>query len=121
MDEAERCTHVGYIYLSRLIAVGRPEALKSMPDVTPPGTRRFEVSCASPTAALARARRSAAVRDATLFGDTLHVLAAADRAPEQLLAELAPGDNAATIRPIPPTLEDVFVILSRAQTAQGVS
>jgi ribosome-dependent ATPase len=121
MDEAERCTHVGYIYLSRLIAVGRPEALKSMPEVTPPGTRRFEVSCASPTASLARARQSAAVRDATLFGDTLHVLAAADRTPEQLLAELAPGDAAATIRSIPPTLEDVFVILSRARTAQGGS
>jgi len=117
MDEAERCTHVGYIYLSKLIAVGKPDQLKSVPDVTPAGTRRVEVRCAEPTEALARARKLPAVRDATLFGDALHVLLDAEVEPDDLLKRIAEGDASATVRPIAPTLEDVFVILSRAQAA----
>jgi ribosome-dependent ATPase len=119
MDEAERCTHVGYIYMSRLIVVGRPQALKAMPEVTPSGTHRYEVLCEDATSALARARESATFRDATLFGETLHILADDAVAPERLLAELAPGDATAAIRPISPTLEDVFVLLSRTQAVQG--
>jgi ribosome-dependent ATPase len=119
MDEAERCTEVGYIYLSRLIALGRPDALKASPDVTPSGTRRFEVTCTQPAAALALTRAIPAVKDATLFGDTLHVLVSSDMTPEELVKQVAPGDRIATFRPIAPSLEDVFVILSRAQAKGG--
>jgi len=31
MDEAERCDHVGYIYLSKLIVCGEPDELKKLP------------------------------------------------------------------------------------------
>jgi ABC-type multidrug transport system ATPase subunit len=117
MDEAERCSHVGYIYQSRLIALGRPDELKAGEAVTPPGTRRYEVTCADPPAALARARHIAEVRDATMFGDTLHVLVAESLSPEDLLARLAPNETATNCRPIGPSLEDVFVLLSRAQMA----
>ena len=118
MDEAERCTHVGYILSSRLIALGRPSELKASPEVTPRGTRRFEVTCAEPAKALARSRTVPEIRDATMFGDTLHVLAAESMPPEALLASIAPGDATAAARAIAPTLEDVFVILSRARMAQ---
>jgi len=121
MDEAERCTHVGYIYQSRLIALGRPGDLKVMPEVTPAGTRRFEIQCASPAAALAAAKNLKEVRDATLFGTTLHVLVAEDLTPESLLGLIAAGDASATCRPIGPTLEDVFVLLSRRETARGAA
>ena len=46
MDEAERCTDVGYIYLSRLLVQGKPEDLKLLPDVTPAGARRYEMRVA---------------------------------------------------------------------------
>src|SRR5450432_2843958 len=45
MDEAERCSHVGYIYMSKLIVCGLPDDLKLMPDVNPPGTKRIDVTC----------------------------------------------------------------------------
>ena len=35
MDEAERCSHVGYIYMSKLIVCGEPDDLKQMPDMRP--------------------------------------------------------------------------------------
>ncbi len=49
MDEAERCTDIGYIYLARLIVCGRPDELKQLPEVTPSGTRRWELSCSAPS------------------------------------------------------------------------
>lgn len=119
MDEAERCTHVGYIYQSRLIALGRPEELKMGEAVTPPGTRRYEVTCADPPGALAKAKGIEGVRDATMFGDTLHILVTEEVSPEELLSRLASGETNASFRPIGPSLEDVFVLLSRAQSAQG--
>jgi ABC-type multidrug transport system ATPase subunit len=39
MDEAERCSHVGYIHMSKLVVCGLPDELKTMTAVNPPGTR----------------------------------------------------------------------------------
>ncbi len=119
MDEAERCTHVGYIQASRLIALGRPEALKALPEVTPAGTARYEIACARPAAALARALKHDRVRDATMFGDVLHVLVDADMPPERLVRDIAPDDAEAGHRAVAPTLEDVFVLLSRSHAARN--
>ncbi|MEW6745204.1 MAG: ABC transporter ATP-binding protein [Planctomycetota bacterium] len=121
MDEAERCTEVGYIYMSRLIALGKPETLRATPEITPAGTVRYELNCASPAAALARARRLAFVRDATLFGTALHLLLDGGIPEQRVRAEIAPDDTAAVLRPIAATLEDVFVLLSRAEAAKEVA
>lgn len=118
MDEAERCTHVGYLYMSRLIAVGRPQELKAASEVTPKGTVRYEVSCAEPTDALARARELDEVRDATMFGDKLHLLAEQRLTAQRLLERVAVDDPRAEAREIAPTLEDVFVTLSRQQAGR---
>jgi len=114
MDEAERCTDVGYLYQSKLIVCGRPDNLKALPEVTPPGTRRWELEVPSPTTRLSLLRQTEGIRDATLSGQTIHVLADEHIDGEQLLArlELPPAEGSA--RPIEPTLEDVFVTLTRA-------
>ena len=113
MDEAERCSHVGYIYFSRLIVCGTPSELKQLPDVSPEDTVRLEVRCLRLANAMRRLNTFPYVRDATIFADSLHVLA--DRGGEtRIAADLAAGGfESPEVYPIPPTLEDVFVTLTR--------
>jgi ABC transporter DrrB family efflux protein len=114
MDEAERCTSVGYIYQAKLLVCGEPQTLKQLPEVTPGGTRRWEVEAdgapGGPVAMLTRLRGTEGIRDATLFGQSIHVLAVESLA----VAELARRAQMAAehVRPIAPTLEDVFVTLT---------
>lgn len=113
MDEAERCTHVGYIHLGKLIVCGRPEQLKAMPEVTPAGTRRVEVRCSNPSAALPLLRGSGGVRDVTLFGDALHLVVEHPVTHDALLARVQGTCAHLSAQDIDPSLEDVFVALSR--------
>ena len=106
MDEAERCGRVGYLYLSKLLAVGTPDELKSQPGVTPPGTRRVEVTGPDAAGLLTRLRARPGVREATIFGLAVHALVEDHDA----LADLG-----AAVRPADVNLEDVFVTLARAQ------
>lgn len=116
MDEAERCSHVGYIFMSKLIALGKPEELKANPEVTPDGTQRFEIRCTHPARSLALARPIPEVRDATMFGDTLHVLLDNSLKPEDFVKRIAEADALVDFRSVDPSLEDVFVLMSRAQS-----
>ena len=113
MDEAERCTHVGYIHTARLIVNGRPEELKRLPAVNPPGTRRVVLSCEKPGEALALLRVMPGVREATPFGEDVHVLLDAQLADERVAAGLA-ALGPVRVREATASLEDVFVTLSRA-------
>ncbi|MBC7964865.1 MAG: ABC transporter permease, partial [Fuerstia sp.] len=114
MDEAERCTDVGYICNSRLIVCGKPEQLKSLPDVTPAGTARWEFEVAHPAAYLQSLRSLTGVHDATLFGQTIHVLANHATSPAKMVDALALNSQDVQYRSITPSLEDVFVTLSRS-------
>lgn len=114
MDEAERCSRVGYIYNSRLIASGPPRELKLLPQVTPGQTQWLEVRCAEPTRALSILRRQATVMDATIFGEAIHVLVQKGLDGEGVRAILAAENVACSeCRPVSASLEDVFVTLTR--------
>lgn len=116
MDEAERCSHVGYIYLSKLIVCGEPDELKQLPAVNPTGTRRVDVTCDHVTVGLQAARKLPGVRGATIFGQSMHLLldgSVSDAAIKDRLAEVK--IQTADIRPIAPSLEDVFVTLTAEQ------
>jgi ABC-type multidrug transport system ATPase subunit len=116
MDEAERCTHVGYIYMSRLIVCGEPDVLKQLPPVNPPGTRRLDVTCDHVTVGLQAVRRLPGVRSATVFGQSMHLLVD-ETVPDAVLVKrlVEVGIKDPDIRPIAPSLEDVFVTLTKAQ------
>ena len=119
MDEAERCDHVGYIYLSKLIVCGEPDELKKLPDVNPPGTRRLDVTCDHVTAALHAMHEMPGVRSATIFGQSMHLLVD-DRVKragiEEQLRKV--GVAHAEIHEMGPSLEDVFVELSAKHAAE---
>jgi ABC-type multidrug transport system ATPase subunit len=122
MDEAERCSHVGYIYMSKLIVCGQPDELKKIPEVNPPRTRRLDVTCEHVTVGLQALRRMPGVLSATVFGQSMHLLVEESVSERQILEELAKaGIRHADIRPISPSLEDVFVALTTRsnQTARA--
>ncbi|APZ92427.1 ABC transporter permease [Fuerstiella marisgermanici] len=114
MDEAERCTDVGYIYNSRLLVCGKPDELKQLPDVTPTGTQRWELEVNHPATHLQQLRSLEGVRDATLFGQTIHVLSDDATSPPTMIDHLGLPPSEVEARSITPSLEDVFVTLSRA-------
>lgn len=113
MDEAERCSHVGYIYMSKLVVCGEPDDLKHLPVVNPPGTKRIDVTCDHVTIGLQVVRRLPGVRGATVFGQSMHLLVDEGMADQVILEALAKVNIPhADIRPIAPSLEDVFVALT---------
>ena len=119
MDEAERCDHVGYIYMSKLIVWGEPDELKQMPDVNPPGTRRLDVTCDHITMALQAVRQLKGVRSATVFGQSMHLLVDESVKREQIDEKLhGVGISHAEIHEIGPSLEDVFVTLSEKHAGE---
>jgi ABC-type multidrug transport system ATPase subunit len=120
MDEAERCSHVAYIYYGRLIADGTPNSLRELPDVQPHGTMRIEITTPEVTRALRFARQLPGIRSATIFGQSIHALVEEhfdlNDLREQLLKN---GITVSEIRPLAPSLEDVFVELTYKHHAEA--
>jgi ABC-type multidrug transport system ATPase subunit len=141
MDEAERCGEVGYLYLSKLLVTGTPDRLKDLPEVNEPGTRRLEIEIAghrTPEAPEPERKRAGAVgaleatralgwlraqpfcRGATVFGQAVHAQIDAAVTDPELVSRLEEAGFPASVRPIVPSLEDVFVTLTeRAARERG--
>jgi ABC-type multidrug transport system ATPase subunit len=120
MDEAERCSRVGYLFQSRLLVEGEPEDLLTLPDITPEGTRRVEAATdGNATRVLPRARSLSYVEDVTIFGNSLHLLVPVTVDDETIRRDLmAQSGQDIHIRPIAPSLEDVFVRLTYLRTEE---
>lgn len=117
MDEAERCSSVGYIYNSRLIVSGGPDELKQIREVVGQGNQRFELVCRPLVGSFNRVKAFDYVQEVTIFGQALHVTTPADITTERLRADVAAcGIDVRQIRPIDPSLEDVFVTLTQANS-----
>lgn len=112
MDEAERCSRIGYIYLSKLIAFGTLDELRNLPAVSPPQTTRVNVLCQSSSLALTFIKNLPYVLEATIFGQSIHALIRSMNVKEleKDLSKL--GFGKVTVETIIPSLEDVFVTLT---------
>lgn len=106
MDEVERCTRIAFISGGRLLAYDTPDHLKA---VSLEGYL-VEVELPDPVESIRRIEEQPYVRECSLHGPLLHVLLAGKS--DVTALERFTG---ATVRPITPTLEDVFIALARRQ------
>jgi ABC-2 type transport system ATP-binding protein len=117
MDEAARCSRVGFMYRGRLLVEGAPRALTA--DLE---GHVLELSARPRELAQSVSLRDPDVADALAFGDRLHLRV---RAPAGPLARLpdalaAAGVTLERLRPVAPSLEDVFIaLLERAEARDG--
>jgi ABC-type multidrug transport system ATPase subunit len=120
MDEAERCSHVGYIYMAKLIVCGEPDDLKQLPEISPPGTRRLDVICDHVTVALRAMREEKGVLNATVFGQSMHLLVDETVRRAEIDEKLrSVGIASPEIHEIGPSLEDVFVTLTAKHAGEN--
>ena len=111
MDEAARCNRVGFMRHGQIIAEGTPSQLRDRL-----AGRILELR-GSPLNSLRQiAHKDPDVEDVRPFGDRLHLRVGekkaevvAGRLPSAIRSEGAKVDE---LRPIPPSLEDVFISLS---------
>ena len=106
LDEAERCNRVALIHRGKLLAQGSPDEVKSLMQGT-----LLEVRSSSPRQAMQELRRQLSGLSVGLFGDRVHV---ATPEPGETATEIRrilvqAGHEVRSVRPIEPTLEDVFV------------
>jgi ABC-2 type transport system ATP-binding protein len=106
LDEAERCNRIALLHRGRLLSVGAPDEVKQVVRGT-----LFEVRCAEPRRAVHLLRGAFPGQSVGLFGDRIHLLTVdPETVParaEQCLGTA--GLRLDRIRPVEPSLEDVFV------------
>ncbi len=114
LDEAERCHRVALLHQGRLLACDTPERVKTLMRGT---ILEVRVNRAREAAALLKRRLNA--ESVGLFGDRIHVVTmnraqTAQEVPAVLQAE---GFALLGLRPIEPSLEDVFVSVLTSEGA----
>ncbi len=111
MEEAEYCGRLALIYGGKMIAIGSPQSLKTeaMHDTI------LDLRCADAQALLQQVRQLSAIRDATLFGAGLHLVAKDAAEAERQVGELLARQGVqGTLERVVPTMEDVFISLIEA-------
>jgi ABC-2 type transport system ATP-binding protein len=110
LDEAERCGRVALVHEGRLLAVDRPAVLQAVLE-----GRLLEVIADTPRPPLELLAGLPGVEDVQSFGERAHVRVEAGtqaQGVETVTGALqARGIGVLTARPVPATLEDVFIAL----------
>lgn len=108
MDEADRCTRIGFMHHGRLLSAAEPAAMKAQM-----AGEVLEVTASPRRRALAVVAALAGTRTASVFGEAMHVTVSdAARAEPAIRSALdGAGVTLRGIRRIPASLEDVFISL----------
>ena len=122
MDEAERCNSLGYIYQSNLIALGKIDELRNLPIVVNSRVKHLEVASDQIMPTFQYFKNRDYVEDVTIFGRTLHLVVPAELSIDAIRQELKHTQIIVSdIRPIRPSLEDVFVALTEQEDQKRLS
>lgn len=116
LDEAERCNRVGLIHKGRLLACDAPRRLKGLMRGT-----ILEVRTDAARQAARLLRKGLAGITVGLFGDRVHVVTESPAETSLAIEALMAREGVALrgLRPIEPSLEDVFVsVLSEQEGAR---
>jgi len=116
LDEAERCSRVGLMDKGRLMVMDEPHALKALMK----GTVN-EIVCGEVRKALAVVKAMPEVTEAQAFGDRLNVVVRNQEHDIPKISNLLRknGIEVAHWRPVPPSLENVFISLVRQGFSSG--
>ena len=107
LDEAERCARIALLHEGKVLALDQPSRLRAGLSGT-----MFEVVVSEPRDALDKLTTQPDIASAQVFGDRLHVWIDRDLATAQSIlarAATAAGIDASSMRPVVPSLEDVFI------------
>ena len=109
LDEAERCGRVGLMHRGRLLACDTPQGLKKL---MKGGV--LELTTGDPRRAVRLLSEEFPAGSVALFGERLHLYAPEPgEAERRARARLGAGGLELTVRPVEPSLEDLFVSLLR--------
>jgi ABC-2 type transport system ATP-binding protein len=117
LDEAERCTRIGLMNKGRLLVVDEPLSIRKSLSVS-------MIEILTPKARAAREILSPVdgVPSVTIYGDRLHVALEKAETAKVVLDLLASGGIAVTsTRAVTPSLEDVFIALTKGTEGKAVS
>ncbi len=105
LDEAEKCGRVALLRDGRVLALDTPAALRRMDDIV-----MLEIVASPSRQALRVLREKLGDDDVSLFGDRLHARVASAALARDIEAWLSDAQvDVSRVRPIVPTLEDVFI------------
>jgi ribosome-dependent ATPase len=121
MDEAERCDKVGYIYLSKLIALGSINELVNSPELYPSGHKPIVIKTNATMPVYQLLQKMPEVSNISLFGKNVHCVIPQEltyvQLEQKITTEIASVETLQIEEAIT-TLEDVFVALTKKQMAK---
>jgi ABC-2 type transport system ATP-binding protein len=114
LEEAEQCNRLGFMVAGEIIAQGSPSEVKANMK-----GELYEIEVDRPDRALDVLRKKFGASRVSLFGDRLHLVVENDEQKRQAAATLEEAQvRVASQKPIPFSLEDVFISLIESRRSE---
>jgi ABC-2 type transport system ATP-binding protein len=114
LEEAEQCNRLGFMVAGEIIAQGSPSEVKANMK-----GQLYEIEVDHPDRALAVLRKKFGASRVSLFGDRLHLVVENDEQKRQAAAALEEAQvRVDSQKPIPFSLEDVFISLIESRRSE---